>query len=64
MTTVELLPVQEFDHVEFVGRNPLNGQWLTNYWGYSPIDFMAPNVGYAAGGADEGRTSANSKRWY
>jgi len=39
VTTVELLPVHEFDETEGIG----------NYWGYSPIAWFAPNRRYAAG---------------
>jgi glycogen operon protein len=40
ITSVELLPVFQFDPEEAApGR--------TNYWGYAPISFFAPHVGYA-----------------
>jgi isoamylase len=40
ITTVELLPVQQFDPQDAPpGR--------TNYWGYSPIGFFAPHRGYS-----------------
>jgi glycogen operon protein len=39
VTAVELLPVFQFDEQEaFPG--------LTNYWGYNPVSFFAPHVGY------------------
>ncbi|MCB8954334.1 MAG: glycogen debranching enzyme, partial [Ardenticatenales bacterium] len=47
---VELMPVQEFDELENDRVNPLTGQRLVNYWGYSPIGFFAPKAGYAATG--------------
>jgi glycogen operon protein len=41
VTAVELLPVFQFDEQEaFPG--------LTNYWGYNPVSFFAPHVGYCA----------------
>ncbi len=47
VTTVELLPVQEFGET-FIGRKSLQtGKELTNYWGYSNIGFFAPSVRYA-----------------
>lgn len=47
VTTVELLPVQEFGET-FIGRKSLQtGIELTNYWGYSNIGFFAPSVRYA-----------------
>ncbi len=46
VTAVELLPVFEFDESEASGVNPLTGQPLANYWGYSPISFFNPHGGY------------------
>jgi glycogen operon protein len=41
VTAVELLPVFQFDTQEaFHG--------LTNYWGYNPVSFFAPHVGYSS----------------
>ena len=53
VTAVELLPVFEFDEDEISGTNPLTGQRLINYWGYSPISFFAPHEGYCVA-PDEG----------
>ena len=47
ISSVELLPVQEFDSTERFRRNPKTGQLLSNYWGYSPIAFFAPKAAYA-----------------
>lgn len=47
VTSVELLPVQEFDSSERFRRNPKTGQLLSNYWGYSPLAFFAPKAAYA-----------------
>lgn len=41
VTTLELMPVQAFD----VFDAPPG---LTNYWGYSPIGFFAPHMGYSS----------------
>jgi glycogen operon protein len=46
VTAVELMPVFEFDETEISGVNPLTGQQLINYWGYSPIAFFAPHADY------------------
>jgi glycogen operon protein len=46
VTAVELMPVFEFDETEASGSNPLTGQPLINYWGYSPIAFFAPHADY------------------
>ena len=48
ITTVELLPLLEFNETENSRRNPATGERLLNLWGYSPISFFAPKAGYAA----------------
>jgi isoamylase len=53
ITAVELLPVFEFDEAEISGTNPLTGQGLINYWGYSPVSFFNPHEGYCVA-PDEG----------
>ena len=47
ITSLELLPIQEFDAYENTNVNPKNGQRLKNYWGYSTIAFFAPKASYA-----------------
>jgi glycogen operon protein len=41
VTAVELLPVQQFDPYDTPSH-------LTNYWGYSPVNFFAPHCGYSS----------------
>lgn len=48
VTSVELLPVFEFDENENGNSNPRTGEPLVNYWGYSTIGFFAPKTTYAA----------------
>jgi glycogen operon protein len=48
ITTVELMPVAEFDENENVHTDPTTGEPLVNFWGYSPISFFAPKAAYAA----------------
>jgi glycogen operon protein len=48
VTSLELLPVQEFNENEFPRYNPRNGGLLTNYWGYSTVAFFSPKGSYAA----------------
>lgn len=48
ITSLELLPVQEFDEFENPRSNPETGELLVNYWGYSTIAFFAPKNGYAS----------------
>ncbi|MDY2838897.1 MAG: glycogen debranching protein GlgX [Treponema sp.] len=47
ITSVELLPVFEFDENENGNINPRTGENLKNYWGYSTIGFFAPKTSYA-----------------
>ncbi|MFW6214311.1 MAG: glycogen debranching protein GlgX [Alkalispirochaetaceae bacterium] len=49
ITSLELLPVQEFDEFENFRTNPLTGEKLKNYWGYSTIAFFAPKANYSSG---------------
>jgi isoamylase len=48
ITTVQLLPVQEFDEHEIRRVNPITGEPLRNLWGYSPLAFSSPKASYAA----------------
>ena len=57
VTTLELLPVYEFNENELHRTNPLTGELLRNYWGYSPIGFLAPKAAYASGGCDGGQVA-------
>lgn len=52
ITSLELLPVQEFDENELDTRNPQTGERLVNYWGYSTLAFFAPKASYAADGGN------------
>lgn len=53
ITSLEFLPTQEFDEFEYQDRtNPMTGEPLKNYWGYSTIAFFAPKASYAADGAN------------
>jgi glycogen operon protein len=51
VTSLELLPIQEFDEFENQHHNPSTGKQLTQYWGYSTLAFFAPKGSYASGGA-------------
>ncbi|MES3628528.1 MAG: glycogen debranching protein GlgX [Longimonas sp.] len=50
VTTIELMPVHEFNEYEITRVNPLTGESMRNFWGYSPAAFMAPNAAYASMG--------------
>jgi glycogen operon protein len=49
---VELMPIFEFDELENTRTNPLTGEQLCNYWGYSTLGFFAPKAGFAATGTE------------
>ncbi|MDR1626180.1 MAG: glycogen debranching protein GlgX [Spirochaetia bacterium] len=49
VTSLEFLPLMEFDEFEFERRNPRSGEALQNYWGYSTIAFFAPKGRYSTG---------------
>lgn len=48
ITSLELLPIHEFNEYELTRINPRTGKILTNYWGYSTAAFFAPKESYAA----------------
>ncbi|MDR0477588.1 MAG: isoamylase [Desulfobulbaceae bacterium] len=48
ITTVELMPVTEFDENDCPFRHPETGAALKNFWGYNPLSFFALKSGYAA----------------
>jgi len=48
ITSIEFLPVQEFNERETPRRNPRTGEILTNYWGYSTAAFFAPKESYSS----------------
>ncbi|MEP0920808.1 glycogen debranching protein GlgX [Leptolyngbya sp. ST-U4] len=45
---VELMPIFEFDELDNPRLNPLTGERLFNYWGYSTVGFYAPKAAYAS----------------
>ncbi len=49
VTAVELLPIQEFNEMEYYLENSTRKS-LRNYWGYSTLAFFAPNGRYAFNG--------------
>jgi glycogen operon protein len=46
VTTIELLPIHQFDMHENSNRNPITGEKLVNFWGYNSICFFSPHRGY------------------
>ena len=47
ITSLEFLPIQEFNERELPRINPRTGKPLVNYWGYSTAAFFAPKGSYA-----------------
>ncbi len=47
ITSIEFLPIFEFDSFEGTRKNPNTGDVLENYWGYSTAAFFAPKGLYA-----------------
>ena len=47
ITSLEFLPIQEFNEKEISTKNPKTGRPLVNYWGYSTVAFFAPKGSYA-----------------
>ena len=48
ITTLELLPIQEFNEMELLWENGPRKN-LRNFWGYSTLAFFAPNGRFACG---------------
>ncbi len=55
VTTVELMPVFEFDECECPFTNPDTGETLVNFWGYNPIAFAAVKAAFAATAKEHGQ---------
>ncbi len=51
ITSLEFLPIQEFNPHELLQKNPRTGKALTNYWGYSTINFFSPAAHYSSAGS-------------
>jgi glycogen operon protein len=48
VTSLELLPIHDFDEDELIRVNPRTKERLMNYWGYSTLGFFAPKNSYAS----------------
>jgi glycogen operon protein len=53
---IELMPIYEFDEFEHSKPNPVTGELLMNYWGYSTVGFFSPKAGYASTGKNRDGT--------
>ena len=47
ITSIEFLPIQEFNENELSSVNPKTRKPLKNYWGYSTVSFFSPKGSYA-----------------
>ncbi len=52
VTTLELMPLLQYDTQEVDWINPETGEQLTNFWGYQPIAWFAPHREYCVNQAD------------
>ncbi|WP_390555775.1 glycogen debranching protein GlgX [Singulisphaera acidiphila] len=50
ITSVEFMPIHEFNEYHMAGINPQVGNPLRNYWGYDPVAFFAPKASYSSAG--------------
>ncbi len=48
INAIELMPIFEFNECENPHLNPKTGQKLTNFWGYSTINFFTPMNRYSS----------------
>lgn len=48
ITSVELLPVDEFDELDCPFFDPETGKQLKNFWGYNTVSYAAIKSGYAS----------------
>jgi glycogen operon protein len=61
VTSIELLPIDEFDENDCPFENPFTGERLRNFWGYNTIAFAAPKAAYARN--PEGTAPWEEFRW-
>ena len=48
VNAVELMPIHEFNELEYPKCSPETGEQLVNSWGYSTVNFFSPMARYAA----------------
>jgi len=54
INAIELMPVHEFNELEYYEIKPANGVYRYNVWGYSTVGFFAPMSRYASCVLSEG----------
>eukprot|EP00271_Cylindrocystis_brebissonii_P014372 TRINITY_DN35711_c0_g1_i1.p1 TRINITY_DN35711_c0_g1~~TRINITY_DN35711_c0_g1_i1.p1 ORF type:complete len:914 (-),score=89.55 TRINITY_DN35711_c0_g1_i1:950-3463(-) len=53
INAIELMPVHDFNELEYYSYNPGTGDHKVNFWGYSTINFFSPMTRYAAAGISD-----------
>jgi len=48
INAIKLMPIHEFNELEYHRFNPLDGSRLYNYWGYSTVNFFSPMNRYVS----------------
>jgi len=51
VNAIELLPVHEFNEMEYYGPIPGTDEYRYNFWGYSTVNFFAPMARYSQAAA-------------
>ena len=54
ITSIELLPLHDFDENDNHRHHPVTGAQLKNFWGYNSIAFFVPKPAYAANSSQHG----------
>jgi isoamylase len=55
---LELMPIAEFNELEYYSDNPVTGEKRYNFWGYSTVNFFSPKQLFAkSAGEDCGRAA-------
>ena len=62
VNAVELLPVHEFNELEYCQVTPTGPSGRVNYWGYSTVGYFAPMARYASAGGGGGRAVVDEFR--
>ncbi|KAJ7517436.1 hypothetical protein O6H91_21G024500 [Diphasiastrum complanatum] len=52
VNAIELMPIHEFNELEYYAYNPVMGDHKKNFWGYSTINYFSPMTRYAASGIE------------
>ena len=56
---LELMPIAEFNELEYYSDNPVTGEKRYNFWGYSTVNFFSPKQLFAASAGEDCGRAAN-----